>query len=100
MALWGPKKKAPLPDNGYVPPAFEMTDDLSGEQKIREIIKRELPDFVRGVKDKRTDVMTVHQDAFASGYDAKELILLGMAVKYAGFYGKTVMIIGKNGETC
>ena len=41
--------------------------------------------------------LLIHQDAFAVDYEEYEL--LGMAIKYAGLYGKEVRIIGKNRET-
>jgi hypothetical protein len=39
----------------------------------------------------------IHQDAFSVEYDEYEL--LGMAIKFAGLYGREVRIIGKNRET-
>lgn len=85
-------------ENGYVPPKFEVTDDLSGELKLRATMVQELPQFCEAVKA-GVDVLVIHQDAFASGYDVKEYILLGMAIKYAGLYGRTVQMHGTNHET-
>ena len=86
--------------SSYVPPSFELTDDLKGEAKLRETIEKELPRLVEALATEEIDVIALHQDAFASGYDAKEYMLLGMAIKYAGLHGVAVQIIGTNLETC
>ena len=55
-----------------------------------------LPDFVKSCRE--TDgPLLIHQDAFAVDYDEYEL--LGMAIKFAGLYGKEVRITGKNRDT-
>jgi hypothetical protein len=66
------------------------------EKALRMAIERILPDFVKSCRDD-TEVTLIHQDAFAADYDEYEL--LGMAIKFAGLYGKEVRIIGKNRET-
>ena len=43
-----------------------------------------------------TELVLLHQDAFAADYQEDEYMLLGMAVKYAGLRGKEVRVIGKN----
>ena len=43
------------------------------------------------------EITIIHQDGFAADYNEYEL--LGMAIKYAGLYGKEIHIIGKNLET-
>ena len=66
------------------------------EKALRMAMERMLPDFVK--KCRETDEpLIIHQDAFAVDYDEYEL--LGMAIKFAGLYGKEVRIIGKNRET-
>jgi hypothetical protein len=87
-------------NSGYVPPQFEVTDDLDGREKLVETIERELPEFAAMVQESPVDLIMLHQDAFAAGYDVKEYILFGMAMKYAGLHGKTVQLIGAPGETC
>jgi hypothetical protein len=57
-----------------------------------------LPDFVNSCRDK-TDVVIIHQDAFAADCQDHEYALLGKAIKFAGRYGKEVHIVGKNRET-
>lgn len=56
-----------------------------------------LPDFVKSVRDDAAEAVIIHQDAFAVDYNEYEL--LGMAIKFAGLYGKEVRVIGKNRET-
>ena len=66
------------------------------EKALRMAMERTLPDFVKSCKEVG-DPLLIHQDAFAVDYDEYEL--LGMAIKFAGLYGKEVRIIGKNRET-
>lgn len=87
-------------DKCYVPPQFNVTDDLNGEAKLRETVERELPEFAKMIKEAKVDYVILHQDAFASGYDVKEYILFGMVLKYAGLHKQQVRIIGTPGETC
>ena len=66
------------------------------EKALRMAIERILPDFVKSCRE--TDgPLLIHQDAFAVDYNEYEL--LGMAIKFAGLYGKEVRVIGKNRET-
>lgn len=66
------------------------------EKALRMAIERILPDFVKSCRE--TDgPLLIHQDAFAVDYNEYEL--LGMAIKFAGLYGKEVRIIGNNRET-
>ena len=73
---------------------------------LRATIETYLPKFVKVVavasskaKDAKDNIVMLHQDAFAAGYDDDEYTLLGMAIKYAGLHGLTVTLIGKNHET-
>ncbi len=74
---------------------------------LEATIEHYLPDFAKGIAKLKpgssdgggSDVMVLHQDAFAAGYDDDEYTLLGMAVKYAGLKGVELHIIGKNHET-
>ncbi len=68
------------------------------EAALTAKIKGLLPDFVRARRENE-DVMIVHQDSFAADYQDDEYALLGMAIKFAGPYGKEVRIIGTNRET-
>ena len=46
-----------------------------------------------------TELVLLHQDAFAADYQEDEYTLLGMAIEYAGHRGKEVRVIGKNRQT-
>lgn len=65
---------------------------------LKTTVESYLPDFVKAVESE-TDIIVLHQDAFAAGYDDDEYTLLGMAIKYAGLHGKELTIIGKSHET-
>jgi len=66
------------------------------EKALRMAMERVLPDFVKSCKE-NVEPLLIHQDAFAVDYDEYEL--LGMAIKFAGLYGKEVHIVGKNRDT-
>ena len=82
--------------------------NLNREQHLVEVARREdaliaevkqsLPDFVAYCHSP-VDAIILHQDAFAASYQEDELLLLGMAIKYAGINGKEVRIIGNNRDT-
>jgi hypothetical protein len=72
------------------------------EQFIRTTVERELPDFARmcyDVEHGKADAAIMQQDAFASGYSFPELLLLGLAIKYAGFFNVPIYIHGLNHST-
>lgn len=68
------------------------------EEILTEYIESNLPELVKAVHSDG-DVVNFHQDAFAADYQEEEYALLGKAIKYAGMFGKKVIIIGKNRET-
>jgi hypothetical protein len=74
-----------------------MTDDerMRREANLIATIKGKLPEFARMCADD-SDLVMLHQDAFAADYQDDEYMLLGMAIKYAGLRGKEVQVIGKN----
>jgi hypothetical protein len=72
--------------------------DQKEKELLREIEKK-LPEFVLAVKNETNDVVQLHQDSFAAGYDDEEYPLLGKAIKYAGIYGKSILIHGTNRTT-
>jgi hypothetical protein len=61
-------------------------------------IERLQPDFVKTCRENH-DAVILHQDSLAADYQDHEYALLGMAIKFAGLYGKEVRIIGTNRET-
>jgi hypothetical protein len=69
------------------------------EALLRGIIEEQLPELVKACSSKKGNLIVLHQDAFAGGYQPSEYFLLGAAIKYAGLHGKEVRIIGKNRET-
>jgi hypothetical protein len=77
-----------------------MTNDerMQRESSLIATIRRKLPDFVKACADD-TELVWLHQDAFAADYQDDEYLLLGMAIKYAGLRGKEVRVIGKNRST-
>ena len=66
------------------------------EKALRMAMERMLPDFVKSCRE-TVGPLLIHQDAFGADYDEYEL--LGMAIKFAGLYGKELRIVGKNRET-
>jgi hypothetical protein len=66
--------------------------------KLFATVQEKLPNFVRMCTDS-IDVVLLHQDSFAAGYQDEEYFLLGMAIKYAGSVGKAVHVMGTNHET-
>src|SRR6266704_2855755 len=79
---------------------FLMTSMTNEERMQREsnliaTIRKKLPDFARMCADDAEYVL-LNQDAFAADYQDDEYALLGMAIKYAGFRGKEVRVIGRN----
>ncbi len=66
------------------------------EKALRMAMERMLPEFVKSCRE-TDDPLFIHQDAFGADYDEYEL--LGMAIKFAGLYGKELRIVGKNRET-
>ena len=77
-----------------------MTDDerMQRESSLIATIRTELPEFAKACADD-TELVLLHQDAFAADYQEDEYTLLGMAIKYAGLRGKEVRLIGKNRQT-
>lgn len=76
-----------------------MTSDerMQRESSLIATIRKKLPDFAKACADD-TELVLLHQDAFAADYQEDEYTLL-MAIKYAGLRGKEVRVIGKNRQT-
>src|SRR5438132_14152255 len=71
---------------------------MQRESNLVAIIRKKLPEFAKACADD-TELVLIHQDAFAADYQEDEYALLGMAIKYAGLRGKEVRVIGKNRST-
>ena len=91
---------------GVACPSPNMQEEETRVAELEATIEHYLPGFAKGIaklkpgpSDAGSDMMVLHQDAFAAGYDDDEYMLLGMAVKYAGLNGVELHIIGKNHET-
>lgn len=82
-----------------------MVEEESRVAVLQATVERYLPEFAKTIekiapeKDGEEGVLTLHQDAFAAGYDDDEYTLLGMAIKYAGLKGVNLQIIGQNHST-
>jgi hypothetical protein len=72
-----------------------MTTDerMQRESSLIATIRRKLPEFAKACADD-TELVLLHQDAFAADYQEDEYTLLGMAIKFAGLRGKEVRVIG------
>ena len=68
------------------------------EEILIEYIESKLPEFANAVHTD-ADMINLHQDAFAADYQEEEYTILGKAIKYAGIFGKKIIIIGNNQET-
>jgi hypothetical protein len=68
------------------------------EEILIEYIESKLPEFADAVHSD-ADMITLHQDAFAADYQEEEYILLGKAIKYAGIFGRKIIVVGNNRET-
>jgi hypothetical protein len=87
------------PDIGVAVKEGAMMTDQELEKReriLRMAMERMLLEFVKSCTE-TGDPLLIHQDAFGADYDEYEL--LGMAIKFAGLYGKELHIIGKNRET-
>src|ERR1017187_1997825 len=94
LSLW---KLCPL-RIGYSHSTMTNDERMQRESSLIATIRRKLPDFVKACADD-TELVWLHQDAFAADYQDDEYLLLGMAIKYAGLRGKEVRVIGKNRQT-
>ena len=68
------------------------------EAALSAEIMRLLPDFAESCRGKE-QLVIIHQDSFAAGYQDEEYALLGKAIKFAGLLGKELRIVGRNRET-
>jgi hypothetical protein len=83
---------------GYSHSAMTNDERMQRESSLIATIRKKLPDFAKACADE-TEVVLLHQDAFAADYQEDEYLLLGMAIKYAGLRGKEVRVIGNNRST-
>lgn len=76
------------------------TDELMRrETNLLATIGKSLPDYSAACQAQDIPVVLFHQDAFAADFQEDEYRLIGMAIKFAGAFGKEVRIHGRNRET-
>ena len=66
------------------------------EANLIATIEAKLPEFARACHERDIPTIILHQDAFAADYQEEEYRLLGMAIKFAGVYGRDVLVSGTN----
>lgn len=76
-----------------------MPENNFTKDDITAFVSVHLPKFAEACKTKKGDAILMHQDAFAADLQSNELTLLGMAIKFAGFHGRPITIIGTHNET-
>jgi len=64
------------------------------ELDLRYEVQRRLPEFAAACESD-TEVVLMHQDAFAADLQEEEFALLGRAIKFAGLFGKDVTIAAR-----
>lgn len=69
------------------------------EANLMAAIEAKLPEFARACREDGIPTIILHQDAFAADYQEEEYCLLGMAIKFAGVYGRHVLVSGINRGT-
>jgi hypothetical protein len=91
LALWN---LCPL-RIGYSRSIMTTDERLQRESSLIATIRKKLPEFAKACAED-SELVLLHQDAFAADYQEDEYTLPGMAIKYAGLRGKEVRMIGKN----
>src|ERR1022692_5257455 len=76
-----------------------MTNDerIQRESSLIATIRRKLPDFAKACADD-TELVLLHQDAFAADYQEDEYALLGMAIKPHKVRGAMVSPTGRTDD--
>ena len=69
------------------------------EANLIATVEAKLPEFARACHESDIPTLVLHQDAFAADFQEEEYRLLGMAIKFAGVYGRDVLISGTNRGT-
>jgi hypothetical protein len=79
---------------GYSHSTMNSDERMQRESSLIATIRKKLPDFAKACADD-TELVLLHQDAFAADYQEDEYALPGMAIKYAGLRGKEVRVIAE-----
>lgn len=69
------------------------------EANLIAVIESKLPEFAKTCREDDIPTIILHQDAFAADFQEEEYRLLGMAIKFAGVYGREVLVSGTNRGT-
>ena len=69
------------------------------EADLIAVIETKLPEFARACHEDDIPTIILHQDAFAADYQEEEYSLLGMAIKFAGIFGREFLVSGTNRGT-
>lgn len=69
------------------------------EANLIAAIESKLPEFAKACREDDIPTIILHQDAFAADFQEEEYRLLGMAIKFAGVYGREVLVSGTNRGT-
>jgi hypothetical protein len=69
-------------------------EKLQRELDLRYEVQKRLPEFAAACEGD-TDVVLMHQDAFAADFQEEGFALLGRAIKFAGLFGKDITITAK-----
>jgi hypothetical protein len=80
-------------------PNLSRTELAQREATLFAAIQAKLPDFATACRKSDIPAIILRQDAFAADYQEEEYRLLGMALKFAGMFGRDVLINGTNRQT-
>lgn len=80
-------------------PNMNLPELAQREAHLIAAIESELPEFARACREDEIPTIILHQDAFAADFQEEEYRLLGMAIKFAGVYGREVLVSGTNRGT-
>lgn len=76
-------------------PQMKPKDQRTTYEALEAALNEIIPQFVEACKKSEGEGIYMHQDAFAAQLDIDEILLLGMAIKFAGHHGKEVTVTPK-----
>jgi hypothetical protein len=80
-------------------PNVSQPEIAQREANLIAAIETRLPEFAKACHDLEIPTVILHQDSFAGDYQEEGYRLLGMAIKFAGIYGREVRVCGTNRGT-
>jgi hypothetical protein len=72
---------------------------MEREAELKRQVVSGMPEFAKSCESD-VSVVLIHQDAYAADYQMNEYALLGMAIKYAGLFGKEVRVNRNQSRDC